>query len=562
MRPSRCLWGVAVASVCAGPPAMAQVTHLRSIDGTGNNIGNFTLGSANTVQIRETVETYTDGIAAMLETPNARAVSNAVGYQTAAMDQNPLRLSSMFWQWGQFLDHDIVLTTTRDSDTYDIVVPADDPVMLPGSSFALHRSHFAAGTGTSNPRQFRNANTHWIDASMVYGSDAPRAAALRTFVGGGLAPGGDGFMRRHDDALTSGLPNANDPQIYPDNEMFLAGDVRANEQAGLTVMHEVFFRYHNHLAQQFAADNPTWTDEQLYQAARKLVGASVQKITYQDWLPLLLNGNNLDPYTGYDSNVDPSIALEFSTAVFRFGHTMLNERLLRLNADKTEFAGGHLNLFQSFFNPDVVTEPGSLDAILRGLVWQESNDLDTQVIEDVRSLLFGPPGSPGQDLLALNIQRGRDHGIGTLNDLRAAFGLTPHADFDDLTSDATLAASLAGVYADIDEVDAWVGLMAEDDLNGGLLGETLTIAMMDQFERLRDGDRYFYLSDPGLAPYLNQVLDTDLCDIIALVTGVDEFRHNVFMVGARPPLPEPVSAIVLVGLLVCRVPRTSIRAER
>lgn len=531
-----------VAAIGLSLPAAAQVQVFRTADGTDNNLTQTDLGAADTQLLRLTGVSYTDGVGVMIESPNARAVSNAVGVQTAATESNALNLSSMFWQWGQFIDHDLDLTGGNPADPYFIEVPTGDDFFTPGSFIPMSRSAVAPGTGVTDARQFGNETTHWLDASMIYGSDDARAAELRSFAGGQLQAGTDGFMRRNDNLFA----NANDTHAYADQDLFLAGDVRANEQVGLTAMHEVFFRHHNQVAADLAADNPGWTDEQLYQTARKIVGAQVQKITYEEWLPTMLGSTaSLSSYAGYDDTANPSISAEFSTAIFRFGHTMLNEDLLRVNEDRTTFAGGHLNLFESFFNPDVITEAGSLDAIVRGLIWQESNDLDTQVVEDVRSMLFGSPDHGGLDLLSLNIQRGRDHGIGTINDLREAFGLTAHDDFSDLTSDVDLAAALASVYTSVDEVDMWIGLMSEDKLAGGILGETLTIAMIDQFERLRDADRFFYLNDDELLPYWCMIQDTTLCDVLATVTGVDEFTGNAFMVGGGLPIPEPATAALL-----------------
>ncbi|MEM7625729.1 MAG: peroxidase family protein [Planctomycetota bacterium] len=531
-------------ALCLSLPTAAQVQVTRTIDGTDNNLTETDWGAADTHLLRLTDVSYTDGLGAMIESPNARAVSNAVGVQTAPTESNALGLSSMFWQWGQFIDHDLDLTGGNAADPHLIEVPAGDGFFTPGSFIPMSRSAVASGTGVTDAREFDNEITHWLDASMVYGSDDARAAELRSFTGGQLQAGTDGYMRRNDNLFE----NANDTGVFADEDLFLAGDVRSNEQVGLIAMHEVFFRYHNHVAADLAADNPAWNDEELYQTARKIVGAAVQKITYDEWLPSMFGTSAALPtYAGYNDTVNPNISAEFSTAIFRFGHTMLNEDLLRVNADGTTFAGGHLDLFASFFNPDVITEPGSLDAIVRGLVWQEANALDTQVVEDVRSMLFGSPDNGGLDLLSLNIQRGRDHGIGTLNDLRAAFGLDEYSDFSDLTSDAGLAAALASVYSSVDEVDMWIGLMSEDTLDGGMLGETLTVAMLDQFARLRDGDRFFYLNDEELLPYMSLIDDVTLGGVLASVTGVDEFAgDNVFQA-----VPEPgVFALLGLGGLV------------
>ncbi|MEO0513793.1 MAG: peroxidase family protein [Planctomycetota bacterium] len=528
-------------------PATGQVQVFRTIDGTDNNLTQTDWGSAESTQLRLTPTNYTDEIGAMTAAPNARAVSNAVGVQTAPTEANALNLSSMFWQWGQFIDHDLDLTRTSDTESFFIAVPAGDGVFDDAAVITMHRSAVVAGTGVDpTPRKFANGITSWLDASMVYGSDDVRAAALRSNTGGRLAAGSDGFMVRN----TAGLENANDTDVYADQDLFLAGDIRANEQVGLTTMHEVFFRYHNAVADQLASSNPTWTDEDLYQTARKIVGASVQKITYQDWLPAMLASASLDSYSGYDPSANPGISAEFSSAIFRFGHTMLNENLLRLNADGSTFAGGHLDLSASFFDPDLITEAGSLDALIRGLARQEANAIDTQVVEDVRSMLFGSPAAGGLDLLALNIQRGRDHGIGTFNDLRVAFGLSAYTSFSELTDDAALAAALASVYADVDEMDMWIGLMSEDSAAGGILGETLTLAMIDQFERLRDGDRFYYENDAELTLYLGLIEGMNLGDIFAMTTGVTEFAGlDVF---TTIPEPTTLALVALGGALLHR----------
>src|SRR6185503_14936385 len=105
--------------------------------------------------------------------------------------------------------------------------------------------------------------TAFIDGSQIYGSDEARALALRTMSGGQLKTS-EGNLLPYD---TAGFPN--DTGGAPLASTFLAGDVRANENIELTAMHTLFVREHNRLAAQLAARNPTWTDEQLYQQARR-----------------------------------------------------------------------------------------------------------------------------------------------------------------------------------------------------------------------------------------------------------------------------------------------------
>lgn len=536
---------VVVMSVCG--LAVSAAGQDRTIDGSGNNVGNASMGAAHTDQIRLGSAHYTDGLGGMIDRGNPRVISNAVSTQTRT--GNDQGLSSMFWQWGQFLDHDLVLTETG-AEFAPIFAPAGDPAFAPGEMIPFTRS--IHGGGVAGPRTFPNGITHYLDGSMVYGSDNTRADAMRTMSGGRMTMGVDNMMMRND----ADLHVANDSGLFDNTEMFLAGDIRATEQTGLAAMHTVFAREHNRWADRLAGDldltglDAAQADELIYQTARKIVGAEIQKITYEEWLPAMLGGDGLGSYQGYDGNVDASVSVEFSTAAFRFGHTMINDQLLRLNADGTDFAGGHLGLLESFFNPETLDESVELDALLRGLAAQEANEFDTQVVDDARNFLFGAPGSGagGLDLMSLNIQRGRDHGIGTYNDVRASMGLSEADDFLDITGgDVDIANQLASVYATVDDVDAIIGMFAEAKVDGAAAGETVSMIIADQFARLRDGDRFFYLNDLDLLPYLDEIEATTLGDILALNSDAT-FNGNVFYI----PAPSGVALLGMGGLLASR----------
>ena len=285
----------------------------------------------------------------------------------------------------------------------------------------------------------------------------------------------------------------------------------------------------------------------------KVVGAEIQSITYNQWLPSLLGNHGLSAYSGYDSNVNPHMSTEFTTAAFRFGHTMLNDELLRFDAKGNVLAGGHLSLAQSFFNPSLITEPGSLDAVMRGLAYQQANEIDTQVIDNVRNMLFGPPGAGGLDLLSLNIQRGRDHGLADYNSLREDMGLVKVTSFGEITSDPTHAANLAAAYGSVDNIDPWIGLMSEDHLPGASVGETMAAIFVDQFFHLREGDFYFYLNDPMLAGMIGEIEGTSLADILLRNTGINYLQGNIFVV----PAPTSVGVLALGGLLAARRRRSA-----
>ncbi|MEM7437717.1 MAG: peroxidase family protein [Myxococcota bacterium] len=518
------------ASVPPPDPGEQPTATYRSIDGTGNHETHYDLGAAHTTLRRLTPTDYGDGISSMAGNgrPSAREISNALCADSVP-GPNALGTSDFLWQWGQFLDHDIDLTEAQSpAEPMPIAVPMGDPWFDPMNSGAavinLDRSIYHPGTGTSAafPRQQVNEITHFIDASNVYGSDALRANALRTNDGTGRLATSAGDLLPFN---VGGLPNAGG--TGPDQ--FLAGDLRANEQVGLLAMHTLFVREHNRLAQEIAASNPAMIGEQIYQEARRVVGALMQVITYNEFLPALLGPDALTRYRGYQWSVSPAIANEFSTAIFRFGHSALSPTLLRLDAALDPIAEGNLPLRDAFFRPDRLINEGGIDPILRGLAAQAHSPIDTEVVDDVRNFLFGPPGAGGFDLASLNIQRGRDHGLPSYNEARWALGLMPRSSFAEVSSDPNTVARLASVYASVDDIDLWVGTLSEDPVNGGHVGELAFEVITRQFEALRDGDRYWYQSDGFSMQEMIDLGNTTLADIIRRNTSIDtEIGDDVF----------------------------------
>ena len=196
-----------------------------------------------------------------------------------------------------------------------------------------------------------NQITSYIDSSNVYGSDLVKADGLRAGFGGllltsdGVSNLGDGsgdFLPFN----TIGLENASPPStgtgvsINPD-DLFIAGDVRSNEQPGLTSLHTLFMREHNYQAGRIAEHldlsatdltDPA-VDEYVYQFARAITNAEVQSITYNEFIPALLGPDQLESYQGYNNEVNAGISNIFSAALYRVGHTMLPNELLMLEDD-------------------------------------------------------------------------------------------------------------------------------------------------------------------------------------------------------------------------------------
>ena len=220
----------------------------------------------------------------------------------------------------------------------------------------LHQgtNNFQLRASEPNPRQQINQITAYLDGSVVYGSDATRTAALRTFQGGALKTSTGNLPPLNVDLL----PNANDAHRVPDNELFLCGDVRSNENIELSAIHTLFVREHNQIAAAIAAANHSLNDERIFQMTRRIVAGELQVITYCEFLPALLGPNALQPYTRYNDDVNSGIATEFSTAAYRIGHTLVNDDVEFLDNDGNPIREP-LDLADAFFNPDPLKESGA-----------------------------------------------------------------------------------------------------------------------------------------------------------------------------------------------------------
>ena len=365
-----------------------------------------------------------------------------------------------------------------------------------------------------------NTITAFIDGSQVYGSDAVRAAALRTLEGGRLKTSDGNLLPLN----TMGLANDNALGL-PAASLFAAGDVRANENIELTAIHTLFVREHNRLAAKFSAQNPGWSDEQIYQQTRRIVVAELQAITYNEFLPALLGQGALSTYRGYKQQVNPGIANEFSTAAFRMGHSLLGEDVEFLD-NQGNPVHDEVELRDTFFNPTLLKETG-IDGIFKYLASDVAQELDVHIVDEVRNFLFGPPGSGGLDLAALNIQRGRDHGLADYNATRVAYGLRPVTSFAEITKDVPTQQALEAAYGDVNDIDLWVGGLAEDHVRGASVGPLLSRILVDQFTRLRDGDRFWYQRDLSTRE-LRDVQGTSLADIVRMNTETRNLQANVF----------------------------------
>lgn len=352
-----------------------------------------------------------------------------------------------------------------------------------------------------------------------------------------------------------GWKNERQAGVDPKDE-FLAGDIRANEQVVLGAFHTLFLREHNRLCDRIRWRYPEANDQQIYDLARKIVGMEIQKITYDEFLPALLGplASRLTSYRGHDPHLHAGLSVEFSTAGFRFGHSTLSSKIPFVNARGRKI---RVSLRNAFFDlKRIKNGPKRVDNIFRyvcqpiphptshtlsnhrrtfrsGLITQKAQDVDTFIVNDVRNALFGRPGKGGSDLGSLNIQRGRDLGIPNYNQARVAYGLKPKATFSEVTSNSGLARNLKRLYGTPDNIDLLIGCLAEDHISGASVGELLGEILVEQFDRLMHGDKFFYLNDPDLTQRnLQGIIRLDsmkLSDIIRFNTGARfEIGTNMF----------------------------------
>ena len=491
----------------------------RSIDGSNNNRADPTLNQANTDFARVGPANFADGFNEMTTGPNPRTISNIVVAQEDAgedgphlTDDNGIALSGMMYAWGQFIDHDLDLQKSDTTKDISIPIPAGDPLL--SGSIPLTRVAIDPETGVpGKPATAINTVTGWLDGSQIYGSDAATAASLRT---------ADGHMKMSEG---DNLPIVDGPQ----GPAFAAGDVRAQENPDLTALQVLFVREHNYQVDRLQEEHPRWSGDRLYETAKAITTAEMVNITYSEFLPHLLGEDAIERYRGYDPTVDPRITEEFAGAAYRFGHSIVSDEISAIS-NLGEFTSEQ-TLAESFFEaPETFAATGA-DGLLRHLSGDLANPLDAQIVDGLRNFLFDPPD--GMDLAAINIQRGHDLGLGTLNQTREALGLAPYTSFDQLSSDPETAAAFEKAYGSIDAVDLWAGGLAEDHAEGALIGPTFGRIIGDQFTALRDGDRYYFENQKFDRETMREIESTTLSDLILRDTDTTAMQADAFVATER-----------------------------
>jgi Animal haem peroxidase len=601
------------------PSSAALDSGIRTLDGGGNNVQHPDWGQAGTPYTRVAGPHYADGLRKPVNGPATRYVSNRIFNDVSQNLFSENGVTQWGFTWGQFMDHTFGLRQEVGGENAPIGFSSTDPLeefTNDLGAIPFVRTPAAPGTGTSSPREQINTVSSYIDAWSVYGGTAERLEWLREGpLDGQPSNNGarlvlpDGYLPRassRGNAMTAPEMALMGRLMATPERAMVAGDVRANENLALTATHTLFAREHNRIVSKLPRSLP---EEVKFQIARRVVGAEQQYITYNEFLPAL--GVTLSPYRGYDPNANGALSNEFAVVGYR-AHSMIHGELEPIAAAGT-YSTAQLNAFRAqgieieeeegeivlvtplnvaFGNPDLLPAIG-LGPVLAGLGGESQYKNDEQIDNQLRSVLFEVPvsGNPEcldgpslpecfrgvLDLGAVDVERGRDHGMPSYNTMRQAYGLAPKPSFTAITAESTdrfpsndpeisrnkplddpdildfvelrdasgnsiplgseeadgdavsgvrrttLAARLRAIYKDVDKLDAFVGMVSEQHVPGTEFGELQLAIWKKQFEALRDCDRFFYLNDPELRDIERRYGITyrrTLAEIIELNTGI------------------------------------------
>jgi len=608
--------------VPSGAAAIAPLQP-RSLDGSGNNQRHDDWGKAGTQYLRVAAPNYADGISKTVSGPPTRYVSNRIFNDVGQNLFSENGVSQWGWAWGQFIDHDIGLRDETPAESTPIAYDANDPLEQFTNDLGaidFSRTPAAPGTGVSSPRQQLNTLSSYIDGSNVYGVTDSRLEWLRNGPVDGKLSNNKATLLLTPDGYLPRVDARGNPATAPPVDLMgalmgnptraaVAGDVRANENVALTAIQTLFAREHNRIVAALPASLP---DQLRFQIARRVVGAEEQYVTYNEFLPAM--GVTLRGYRGYDPGVNAGITNEFAVVGYRLHSSVHGEFDVTQpagtysDAQLSAFAAEGITIARAagqvtltipldlaFGNPDLLQAVGE-GPILQALAAEREYKNDEQIDNSMRSVLFQvpKPGIPDpavcgeplvnpdcftgvSDLGAIDVERGRDHGMPSYNQLRRAFGLRPARSFTDITGESTdrfpaglgiddphsldfvelrdaagnvvplgtpdaqedavvgirkstLAARLKAIYGSVDKLDAFVGMVSEKHVQGTEFGELQLAMWRQQFTALRDGDRFFYLNDPalrGIEQLYGITYRHTLAELIALNTGAAT-QANVF----------------------------------
>uniref|UniRef100_A0A8C7NTD4 NAD(P)H oxidase (H2O2-forming) n=1 Tax=Oncorhynchus mykiss TaxID=8022 RepID=A0A8C7NTD4_ONCMY len=528
-------------------------------DGWYNNLAYHSRGTVGSPLVRLLPARYSDGVLQPLQEPqlpNPRKLSDVMarGHSGLPSAHNQTVLSVFF---GYHLMFEILDSRPPGCppEFMYIPVPEGDPVFDPHRTgrvlLPFQRGPWDKHSSQSpnNPRTQVNLVTAWLDGSSIYGPSSSWSDALRSFTGGLLASGEQLDMPKRSGS-TSLMWSAADPSTgqHGPEGLYELGNAWGNENVFTMAEGIVWFRYHNYIASRLSEKHSSWSDEDLFQNARKTVIATFQNIAFYEWLPGFLWEKTMIPYQGYQKFVDPGISPEFQAAAIRFASTMappgvyMRNRTCHfqkvVNIDgSTSSAIRMCNSFWNRQNPNLKSGQ-DIDHLIMGMASQIAEREDHMVVEDLRDYMYGPLRFSRSDLVALTVQRGRDFGLPSYNQVREGLGLAPVGRWGDINPQLNI--TNPQVCSELLTYNLYDGDISKLELfPGGLLesvdgpGQVFSSIILDQFNRIRNGDRFWFENTQnGLftAEELQALRTTTFHDVIAAVTSAEpeDIQRKVF----------------------------------
>ncbi|XP_063025374.1 dual oxidase 2 isoform X1 [Melospiza melodia melodia] len=563
MEPAAVMLSLVVALVGTWTLAGAQESiswEVQRYDGWYNNLLHHSHGSVGARLLRLLPAHFADGVYQALQeprVPNARQLSTALARGPSGL---PSRRNStvlaVFFGFHVLLD---ILETEKPgcpAEFLNIHIPSGDPTFDPAGTgdvvLPFQRVRWAAETGQSpnSPREQTNGVTGWLDGSSIYGPSHSWSDALRSFQGGQLAAGPNGSLPRQTDGRVP-MWKALDPSTGQGGPqgIYDLGSAWGNESPFLQAESIAWFRYHNRVAAALAQQHPAWSDEDLFQHARKRVIATFQSIVLYEWLPTLL-GTQVPEYQGYQQHLDPSISPEFVAAARQFLATMVPPgvykrdtrcRFQNVSVSGASFPAARLcNSYWSRESPGL-QQAEDVDEILLGMSSQIAEQEDNVVVEDLQDFWYGPLKYSRTDYVASWIQRGRDFGLPTYNQARQHFGLEPLQNWSSLAPhlEPQVLQKVAALYGN--------NLAGLELLPGGMLeadGSLFSTIILEQFLRLRDADRFWFENTKnGLftEEEIREIRNTTFYSVLTSVTSAQptDLQPHVFTWTQGDPCPQP-----------------------
>ncbi|CAH0546400.1 unnamed protein product [Brassicogethes aeneus] len=531
-------------------------------DGWFNNLAHPHWGSVDSHLIRKAPSAYSDGVYMLSgqNRPSPRTLSRLFmkGQDGMGSMSNRTALLAFF---GQLVTSEVVMASESGCpiEMHHIEIEKCDEMYdkeCKGDKYIpFHRASYDRKTGQSPnaPREQLNQVTSWIDGSFIYSTSEPWISNMRSFENGTLLTDPTGTMPVRNSMR---VPLFNNPvphmmKMLSTEKLFLLGDPRTNQNPALLTISILFFRWHNVVATRIQKFNPTWTDEEVFQKARRIVVATLQNIILYEYLPAFL-GEHLPKYEGYNADIHPGISHVFQSAAFRFGHSLIPPGLYRrdskCNYKKTSMGYLALRLCSTWWDSNDVLSTNSLEELLMGMTSQLAEKEDSVLCSDIRDKLFGPMEFSRRDLGALNIMRGRDSGLPDYNTVRSYYKLPKIKNWTDINpklfeDKPELLRMLVSAYDNnFDDIDVYVGGMLE---SYGGPGKLFTTVIKDQFMRLRDADRFWFENEnSGLftKQEIEEIKKITLWDVMVNSTNIKPtaIQKNVFFWMEGDPCPQPM----------------------